>query len=167
MLSAETATGHYPVETVRMMARIISAAEMNPRYGWSGHERRAMDGSLSVPESICESVAHMTQALNLKAIAVFTQSGSSARMISKYRPRVPVYAFSPLPAITRRTALYWGVTPVLMGRVQSTDRMVEGAASRLREMGAARPGDFIAVIAGTPIARRGTTNLLKVHRIET
>jgi pyruvate kinase len=166
MLSAETATGHYPVESVRMMARIISAAEMSPRYGWTGRGRRAADGSLSVAESICESVAHMAEELNLKAIAVFTQSGSSARMISKYRPRVPVYAFSPLPAITRRTALYWGVTPVLMERVQSTDRMVEGAASRLREMGAAKPGDFIAVIAGTPIARRGTTNLLKVHRIE-
>jgi pyruvate kinase len=166
MLSAETATGRYPVEAVQMMARIISAAEMSPRYGWSGRARRVVDGSLSVPESICESVAHMTEALNLKAIAVFTQSGSSARMISKYRARVPVYAFSPLPAITRRTALYWGVTPVLMGRVQSTDRMVEGAALRLREMGAAKPGDCIAVIAGTPIAHRGTTNLLKVHRIE-
>lgn len=168
MLSAETATGRYPVEAVRMMAKIILAAEMSPRFGWPGHEPRARRtaGSLSVPESICESVAHMTEALNLKAIAVFTQSGSSARMISKYRPRVPVYAFSPLPAITRRTSLYWGVSPVLMGRVQSTDRMVEGASSRLRGLGAAKPGDCIAVIAGTPIAHRGTTNLLKVHRIE-
>ncbi len=166
MLSGETASGQYPVESVRMMAKIISAAEQSPRYGWLSHERRALGGSLGVPESICESAAHMTEALNLKAIAVFTQSGSSARLISKYRPRVPVYAFSPLPAITRRTALDWGVTPVLMQRVQSTDRMVEGAAARLREIGAAKPGDWIAVIAGTPIARRGTTNLLKVHRIE-
>ncbi len=166
MLSAETATGQYPVEAVRMMARIISAAEMSPRYGWSSRQRRSPDGSLTVPESICESAAHMAEALNLKAVAVFTQSGSSARLISKYRARVPVYAFSPQPAITRRTALYWGVTPILMERVQSTDRMVEGAARRLRDMGIAKPGDCIAVIAGTPIARRGTTNLLKVHRIE-
>ena len=128
--------------------------------------RRAPRGSLGVAESICESVAHMAEALSLKAIAVFTQSGSSARLISKYRPRVPVYAFSPLPAINRRTELYWGVTPVLMGRVTSTERMVEGAAARLREIGAARTGDYIAVIAGTPIAHRGTTNLLKVHRVE-
>ena len=166
MLSGETAKGRYPVESVRMMAKIVKAAEMSPRYGWVGHQRRAMGASLGVPESICESAAHMSEELNLKAIAVFTQSGSSARLISKYRPRVPVYAFSPLPAITRRAALYWGVTPVVMERVHSTDRMVEGAASRLREIGAARPGDWIAVIAGTPIARRGTTNLLKVHRIE-
>jgi pyruvate kinase len=166
MLSGETAKGHYPVESVRMMAKIIQAAEMSPRYGWTGHQRRAEGESLGVPESLCETAAHMTEELNLKAIAVFTQSGSSARLVSKYRPRVPVYAFSPLPAITRRTALYWGVTPMLMERVQSTDRMVEGAAARLRQIGAAQPGDWIAVIAGTPIARRGTTNLLKVHRIE-
>ncbi len=167
MLSAETATGRYPAEATRMMARIITAAESSPRYGWAVRRRRVEDESLTVPESICESAAHMAEMLNLKAIAVFTQTGSSARLISKYRPRVPVYAFSPFPDITRRTALYWGVTPVLMERVQSTERMVEGAARRLRTMGVVRHGDCIAVIAGTPIAQRGTTNMLKVHRIET
>ncbi len=166
MLSAETATGRYPGEAVRMMARIISAAELSPRYGWSDRERRAEDEAMGVPAAICESVAHMTEALKLKAIAVFTQSGLSARLISKYRPRVPVFAFSPFAAITRRAALFWGVYPLVMPRVQSTERMVEGAASRLRKMGVVRPGDLIAVIAGTPIARRGTTNLLKLHRIE-
>ncbi|MGE5326757.1 MAG: pyruvate kinase, partial [Deltaproteobacteria bacterium] len=117
MLSGETASGHYPVESVRMMSRIISAAEQSPRYGMTSRERRAPRGTLGVAESICESVAHMAEALSLKAIAVFTQSGSSARLISKYRPRVPVFAFSPLPAINRRSELFWGVTPVLMGRV--------------------------------------------------
>jgi len=164
MLSAETATGNYPCEAVRMMARIISAAEGTRRL-WvqSAWERPE---SLNVSEAICESVAHMAAELNLKAIAVFTQSGSSARLISKYRPRVPVFAFSPLHSVLRRTALYWGVTPVHMSRVHSTDRMVEGSAGRLRELGVVSAGDVIAVIAGTPIARRGTTNLLKVHRIE-
>jgi pyruvate kinase len=104
--------------------------------------------------------------LDLKAIAVFTQSGSSARLVSKFRPRVPVFAFSPFPEILRRAALYWGVTPVRMPHVQSTERMVEGAAQLLRGCGVVHPGDLIAVVAGTPIARRGTTNLLKVHRIE-
>jgi pyruvate kinase len=166
MLSAETAVGRYPEEAVRMMARIISAAEASPRYGWYARLRRQTDAALGVPEAICESVAHMTGELKLKAIAVFTQSGSSARLISKYRPRVPVFAFSPLPKILRRAALYWGVIPVHMPHVQSTDRMVEGADRLLRGMGVVEPGDVIAVIAGTPIARRGTTNLLKVHRIE-
>jgi len=98
--------------------------------------------------------------------AVFTQSGSSACLISKYRPRVPVFAFSPFANVMRRTALYWGVTPVHMQRLRSTDRMVEAAARRLREMGIVNPGDFVAVIAGNPIAKRGSTNFLKVHRIE-
>jgi pyruvate kinase len=165
MLSAETAVGQYPVEAVRMMARIIRAAESSPRHAWYTR-RRSADETLSVPEAVSETVAHMAEELNLKAIAVFTQSGSSARLVSKYRPRVPVFAFSPLPHILRRAALYWGVTPVRLPRVQSTDRMVEGAARLLRARGAVGPGDLIAVVAGTPIARRGTTNLLKVHRIE-
>ncbi len=166
MLSAETATGQFPCETVQMMARIIAATEASPRFEWYAPRRRSGEEKLTAAEAICESVAHMTRELDLKAIAVFTQSGSSARLVSKYRPRVPVFAFSPLPKILRRTALYWGVQPVYMPRVQSTDRMVEGAASRLRELGAVKPGDLIAVVAGTPIARRGTTNLLKLHRVE-
>jgi len=166
MLSAETATGQYPVEAVRMMARIISAAESSPRYAWYPRRRQAADETLSVPEAVSETVAHMAEQLNLKAIAVFTQSGSSARLVSKCRPRAPVFAFSPFAQILRRAALYWGVVPVRLHHVQSTDRMVEGAARLLRARGAVAPGDLIAVVAGTPIARRGTTNLLKVHRIE-
>ena len=165
MLSAETATGQYPVEAVRMMARIISAAEGSPRYAWY-RRRRFADEELTVPEAVGQSAAQMAEELNLKAVAVFTQSGSSARLVSKYRPRVPVFAFSPLPQILRRTALYWGVEPLHMPHVKSTDRMVEGAAHLLRARGVVQPGDLIAVLAGTPIARRGTTNLLKVHRIE-
>ncbi len=165
MLSAETATGRFPVESVGMMSRIIQAAEAAmTASGW--RRRTSSEEALGVPEAICESVAHMTAELNLKAIAVFTQSGSSARLISKHRPRVPVYAFSPFSVVLRRTTLYWGVKPVHMHRVHSTDSMVEGAAGRLRSLGVVQRGDLVAVIAGTPIARHGTTNLLKVHRIE-
>lgn len=164
MLSGETATGLYPVRAVEMMARIISVTEATQQSegfqnGWGRAE------TLDVPEAICETVAHMTHELPLKAIAVFTQSGSSARVISKYRPRVPVFAFSPFENVMRRTTLYWGVTPVQMRRLQSTDRMVEAAAQRLREIGVVRQGDFVAVIAGKPIAKRGSTNILKVHRV--
>jgi pyruvate kinase len=165
MLSAETATGKFPRQSVEMMARIICAAESSARYAWHAR-RRSEDSTLPTPEAVCASVAHMTEALNLKAIAVFTQSGSSARLVSKYRPRVPVFAFSPRREVLRRAILYWGVHPVYMSHVRSTDRMVEGAASRLRELGVVKPGDLVAVVAGTPIARRGTTNLLKIHCIE-
>ncbi len=164
MLSGETATGHYPVKAVGMMARIISVTEGTQRsVGF--HDGRNWNEALDVPEAICESVAHMTAELDLKAVAVFTQSGSSARVISKYRPRVPVFAFSPFDNVLRRTALYWGVKPVHMRRLQSTDKMVEAAAQRLREMGVVSRGDFIAVIAGNPIAKRGSTNIFKVHRV--
>ena len=166
MLSGETAVGHYPVEAAQMMARIIRAAESSPRQTWYVRRRRTADEQLTVPEAVAESVAHLAEDLNLKAIAVFTQSGSSARLVSKFRPCVPVYAFSPVPQILSRAALYWGVIPVGMPHVKSTDRMVEGAAHELRARGIVAPGDLIAVLAGTPIARRGTTNLLKVHRIE-
>ncbi len=164
MLSSETATGEFPCEAVRMMARIIVATEASPRFGWV--RRRGAGEHLTVPEAICESVAHLTQGLDVRAIAVFTQSGVSARLMSKYRPRVPIFAFSPFAEIRRRIALYWGINPLHMARVKSTDHMVEGAARRLRELGAAKPGDLIAVVAGTPIAHRGTTNLLKLHRIQ-
>jgi pyruvate kinase len=165
MLSAETAIGKYAAEAVRMMARIIEAAEGGPRYEWFTR-RRGESSEVGVPEAVCESVAYMAEQLNLRAIAVFTQSGSSARVLSKFRPRVPVFAFSPIPKVLRRAALYWGVKPMYLPHVNSTDRMVEGAAAALREKRVVEPGDLIAVIAGTPIARRGSTNLLKVHRIE-
>jgi pyruvate kinase len=164
MLSGETATGHYPVKAVEMMERIISVTEATQR-SVEFHDLRDRTEALDVPEAICESAALMTAELNLKAVAVFTQSGSSARVISKYRPKVPVFAFSPFDKVLRRTALYWGVKPVHMRRLQSTDKMVEAAAQRLREMGAVSRGDFIAVVAGNPIAKRGSTNILKVHRI--
>jgi len=165
MLSGETATGRYPVGAVEMMARIIAVTEGTKRSVES-HDVWDRAQALDVPEAICETVAHMTSELHLKAVAVFTQSGASARLISKYRPRVPVFAFSPFDNVLRRTALYWGVTPIHMKRLQSTDKMVEAAANRLYEIGAVRTGDFIAVIAGSPIAKKGTTNFLKVHRIE-
>ena len=164
MLSGETATGHYPVKAVEMMARIISVTEGTQRATGSHDEWGRAEG-LGVPEAICETVAHMTAELNVKAVAVFTQSGSSARLISKYRPRVPVFAFSPFDSVLRRIALYWGVTPVHMRRLQSTDKMVEAAARSLRGMGAVSHGEFIVVIAGNPIAKRGSTNFLKVHRV--
>ena len=163
MLSGETAIGRFPVESVRMMDRIIRVAEASPQ---PAPARRRREGHVTVPEAIGDSVALLSEDLNLRAVVVFTQTGSSARLVSKFRPRVPVYAFSPLPGILRRTALYWGVIPIGMSRVKTTERMVEGAAARLRAAGAVKPGDLIAVVAGTPLSRRGTTNFLKVHRVE-
>jgi len=162
MLSQETAIGDYPSETVRMMVRIIEEAEAGRQLR---HVRRGEEERFSVPETISRSVAQAAETLDLRAIAVFTQSGSSARLVSMYRPRVPIYAFSPLPHIVRQLSLYWGVHPRFMRQVSSTDRMIEGAERQLLKEGVVKKGDLMALVAGTPIAVRGTTNLLKLHRV--
>jgi len=161
MLSAETATGKYPVEAVGMMARIIEEAEA------SIHEfpRPAATERLKVAETIAESVCHASKELHMKLIAVFTHSGFTARLISRYRPLVPIVAFSPEAATRRRMALLWGVTPRTIVDVKKIDALPALAEKRLLEERLVRKGDVIALVAGTPMGVRGTTNIMKFHVI--
>jgi len=161
MLSAETATGKYPVEAVGMMARIIEEAEA------SIHEfpRPAGTERLKVAETIAESVCHASKELHMKLIAVFTHSGFTARLISRYRPLVPIIAFSPEAATRRRMALLWGVTPRTIVDVKKIDALPALAEKRLLEERLVRKGDVIALVAGTPMGVRGTTNIMKFHVI--
>ena len=110
MLSAETATGQYPREAVAMMAKIVVEAESN--MGEFTLPRRREHRRLSIAETICESVAHAADDLHMAAIAVFTETGNTARLISKYRPVTGIYAFSQSPAVCNRANLFWGVHPV-------------------------------------------------------
>src|SRR5271166_2331596 len=110
MLSAETASGRYPREAVAMMARIVVEAESN--MGEFTQRRRRDRHALSVAETICESIAHAAEDLPMGAIAVFTETGNTARMISKYRPQAPIYAFTPNVSVAQRINLYWGVHPM-------------------------------------------------------
>ena len=161
MLSAETATGRYPVETVGMMARIIEAAETSihafPRP--AGQER------LKVAETVAELVCHASRELHMKLIAVFTHSGFTARLISRYRPLVPIVAFSPEADTRRRMALLWGVTPRSIVDIKKIDALPGLTEKRLLEERLARKGDVIAIVAGTPMGVRGTTNIVKFHVI--
>jgi pyruvate kinase len=161
MLSAETATGRYPVETVAMMARIIEAAES------SIHEfpRPAGQERLKVAETVAELVCHASRELHMKLIAVFTHSGFTARLISRYRPLVPIVAFSPEADTRRRMALLWGVTPRSIVDIKKIDALPGLAEKRLLEERLARKGDVIAIVAGTPMGVRGTTNIVKFHVI--
>ena len=161
MLSAETATGRYPVETVSMMARIIEAAES------SIHEfpRPAGQERLKVAETVAELVCHASRELHMKLIAVFTHSGFTARLISRYRPLVPIVAFSPEADTRRRMALLWGVTPRSIVDIKKIDALPGLAEKRLLEERLARKGDVIAIVAGTPMGVRGTTNIVKFHVI--
>jgi pyruvate kinase len=161
MLSAETATGKYPLEAVSMMARIIEAAEGSIRE----FPRPAPQERLKVPETVAELVCHASRELNMRLIAVFTHSGFTARLISRYRPLMPIVAFSPEAETRRRMALYWGVVPRTISDVRKVDALAPVAEKRLLEEGFVRKGDVIAIVAGTPMGIRGTTNFVKFHVI--
>lgn len=160
MLSEETATGRYPVEALAMMDRIIREAEAGP-----GQAPRPKPRRLDVAETISEAVCHAADALNMKCIAVFTETGSTARLISKYRPRPPVIAFSPNAETRRRMALFWGVVPRRIEKVTHIEELTPQAEARLLEESYVEPGDVIAVVAGTPFGVPGTTNFMKLHTV--
>src|ERR1700737_1596619 len=155
MLSAETATGKYPVEAVGMMARIIEEAEASI----TEFPRPAPQERLKVAETVAELGCHASRELHIKLIAVFTHSGFTARLISRYRPLVPIIAFSPEAETRRRMALIWGVLPKNIPDVHKVDGLAEIAEKRLLEEGLVRKGDAIGLVAGKPRGTRGTTTI--------
>jgi len=161
MLSAETAAGKYPAEAVGMMARIIEQAEASE---WDA-PRRIPQEKLKVAETIAELVCHASRELHMKLIAVFTHSGFTARLVSCYRPAVPIIAFTPETDTRRRLALIWGVMPRTIMNVRKIDGLAAIAEKRLLEEHLVRKGDTIAIVAGTPMGIRGTTNFMKFHVI--
>ena len=159
MLSAETASGRYPREAVAMMARIVVEAEDNMR---DFPRRRRERHSLSIAETICESIAHAAEDLQMAAIAVFTESGNTARMISKYRPKAGIYAFSHLLPVCNRMNLYWGVSPVQRAQAGSAEDMLSAAEQELLRQGWIKVGEVLGVVAGTQMAS-GSTNFMRLH----
>jgi pyruvate kinase len=161
MLSAETASGKYPVESVSMMARIIEEAEASI----AEFPRPAPQEQLKVAETVAELVCHASRELHMKLIAVFTHSGFTARLVSRYRPRVPIIAFSPEAVTRRRMALVWGVMPKDIEDTRKIDNLAAVAEKRLLRERLVRKGDVIGIVAGTPMGIRGTTNFMKFHVI--
>jgi pyruvate kinase len=163
MLSAETASGHYPREAVAMMARIVIEAESNMGEFTLPRRRRDRHG-LSIAETICESIAHAAEDLPMGAIAVFTETGNTARMISKYRPQAAIYAFTHNATVAQRTHLYWGVHPMKCAQALSTDSMVDVAEFELLSRGLLKAKDVLGVVAGTRQAS-GSTNFMRLHTV--
>jgi pyruvate kinase len=161
MLSAETATGQYPRESVAIMSRIVVEAECNMGDFVQFRRRREPRG-LSVAETICESISHSAEDLPMGAIAVFTETGNTARMISKYRPKAAIYAFTHMESVVQRMNLYWGVHPVRCPQARSAEQMVTMAEQDLVRRGLLKPGDVLGVVAGTRQAS-GSTNLMRLH----
>lgn len=162
MLSGETASGQYPRESLSIMARIIVEAECNMRDFTQPRRRREHRQQLSVAETICESIAHAAEDLPIGAIAIFTETGNTARMISKHRPKVPIYAFTHVAPVVHRLNLFWGVHPVRCRQPHSVEQMVTMAEQDLIRRDVIEPGDVLGVVAGTRQAS-GSTNLMRLH----
>ena len=156
MLSGESAVGKYPREAVEMMARIVTEAESHPASPPPRHHER-----LSIAETICEAMAHAARDLNIRAIAVFTETATTARLLSKYRPAAAIYAFTPYERVCNRMNLLWGVRPVSSPAELSMERMAEFAEAELARMGVLSAGDTFGLIAGTTQSA-GATNFLRL-----
>ncbi len=161
MLSGETAAGLYPLEAVSMMDRIILEAEASV----TELPRPDRTGNLQINEAIAEAICHAAEELRLKVVAVFTETGSSAGLVSKYRPRSPIIAFSAVRETRRRLGLFWGVQPRRIQRFTDFDLLTKTAEKRLLEEGLVKKGDVVGLVAGTPLATSGTTNLMRLIRI--
>jgi len=164
MLSAETATGRYPVEAVTVMARIAERAEqavLRSEIRWRRQERVGV----GFPEAISDAAAAAARILGARAIVAFTQSGFSARLISQERPDVQIIALTPFVEVQRRLALSWGVSSRLIRKVETTDEMIEEVEATLLGDGSVRMNDVLVIISGSPMWVTGTTNLLKLHRV--
>ncbi|WP_106766393.1 pyruvate kinase [Paenibacillus faecalis] len=164
MLSGETAAGKYPVESVLTMSRIAEKAESALNYRDLFLKQRIAQET-SVTEAISQSVAISALDLNAKAIISSTESGQTARMVSKYRPKAPIIAVTTQERTLRRLALTWGVTPVKGESATSTDEMFEYALQGGQKSGVVKEGDLVVITAGVPLGKSGSTNLIKVSQI--
>jgi pyruvate kinase len=160
MLSAETASGAYPLEAVQMMDRIIREAEAN-----NPNILRPKPAQFNIAETSSELICHASEELDMKVIAVFTETGFTARLVSKHRPRRPIIAFSTVQETRRRLSLNWGVFPRTIGKVHNIEELVRTTEKRLLEEHLVERGDVVGILAGTPLFVGGTTNFMKFHVI--
>jgi pyruvate kinase len=163
MLSAETSAGKYPIEAVTVMARIACETEGPLRKRgfpelWSGEEKTG-------PEIIADAAYHVARSANVVALAVGTSTGASARLLARYRPPVPVYAFTSDENVARQLAIIYGVDAIMAPSFENTDQMLAYMESKLVESGRAKSGDSFVFVAGQPVGLRGSTNMVKLHKM--
>jgi pyruvate kinase len=169
MLSAETASGKYPVETVQMMSRIVFAAESNSHHvshEWEREPFRKISEADEFTDALAGAANYAAEQLDAKYLVVFTQTGFAARLMSKFRPKVPVIALTPSSWVARRMNLLWGVQPfVLRDTGDYHEQIVDKVDEFLLAKDIVRPGDRLVILMGSPIYQRAKTNLLRVHRV--
>ncbi len=165
MLSAETASGAYPLEALQMMVRIITEAEQSPAFKSHPPPRLIIDRAM-FPNAISKATVSAAQDTASRIIVAFTTSGDTARLMSDYRPGARIIAITPRQDTFNRMAVYWGVEPIKVPVVRSTDAMLHQANQVLVDGGYAKPGDVVVITSGVPIGQPGSTNMLKLHRIQ-
>jgi pyruvate kinase len=163
MLSAETSAGKYPVEAVQMMAKV--AVETETSLVKKGFPDVWHNDELTIPEIIADAAYHSARSANVVALAVGTSTGASARLLARYRPPVPVFAFTSDEAVARQLSIVYGVQAIHSASFINTDDMLTEMERTLVETGRVKPGDNIVFVAGQPVGLRGSTNMLKLHRI--
>jgi len=165
MLSGETSVGEYPVQTVETMARIITATGAHAReergrrmaeIDWDPHTRGGV---------IAKAAAEVAERVGAKYLVAFTQSGDSARRLSRLRGPIEILAFTPLASVRSQLALNWGVETFKTLSVEHTDEMVRQVDEQLLQIGRVREGDLVVIIAGSPPGIPGSTNALRIHRM--
>jgi pyruvate kinase len=162
MLSEETASGNYPAESVMYMSRLAMVAES----GFPFEKFLSMIPEKDISESVAHASCVLASHLEARAIVAYTQSGRTARYISRFRPRQPIVALSPNDKTVRRLSLSWGCRPRLVSDPQDTDDMIEKATLSARDEGEAAVGDLIVITVGHPVWVSGTTNMLRVKRVK-
>jgi pyruvate kinase len=164
MLSAETAVGKYPVRSLRMMVKIAAEADR----AVARHRRtprRRPQGEVGFPDAIGRAAWQAANDLEAEHVVCFTMSGFTARLISAYRPNANIIAATQSDEVMRHLSLYWGVQPVKVRPVEQSDEMVGVVEERLLELGLVRKGETLVITAGTPLMMRGTTNMIRLHRV--
>ncbi|HEY8486492.1 MAG TPA: pyruvate kinase [Limnochordales bacterium] len=164
MLSGETAVGRHPVEAVRTMDRIARAVEARG-YDYARWLAESARPGPSVAGAISRAACQSAMELGLAAILCSTQSGATARMVARFRPRAPIIAATPNPRVARQLALVWGVLPVVVPRASNIDGMIDVTLQAAWQTGLVRRGDRVAVVAGVRTDVPGSTNLLQIYEV--
>jgi pyruvate kinase len=165
MLSGETASGKYPLECIRTMVRIANRTEQDIDYRKRFLQNK-MEALGNITNAISKATINAAMELDAKAIVTVTESGRTAYMISRYRPFCPVIACTSKEQTYRQLSLSWGIIPLLIEEKEALDELFEEAIHAVEKASMASAGDVIVLTAGVPLGTSGTTNLLKVHCIE-
>ena len=164
MLSGETAAGAYPVEALKTMSAIAERTENEPHYR-DERFKDAAHGQISVSDATAHAACLTARDVNAAAIVTVSESGNTARLLSKYRPAQPIIACVMKEQVQRQLALSWGITPLMMALAHSTDELIEMSTSLAKENGYLHDGELAVVTAGVPVGVSGTTNMIKIHMI--